>query len=133
MDVDRLQTIIDWMQRSPLRELEIADGTFRVRLARKGQDTIAPVAIDAVDAAPASASGHDVLAPSYGIVHMAQTPGAAPLAILGARVEPGQPLFVIEAMKVFTTIEAEHEGTIAAILVEDGTEVSAGQPLFRLD
>lgn len=128
MDVDRLQAIIDWMRTSPVEELEIADGDFRIRLVRKPDGTIAtPV----TPAAPAP--GAEVTAPSYGIVHMASAPGAPPFVTVGSTVAAGQTLCVVEAMKVFTPIEAERAGRVAAILVEDGSEVSAGLPLFRLD
>lgn len=130
MDVDRLEAIIDWMRRSPLQELEVADGDFRVKLARGGAgEMIAAPAAPKVE----PAAGSTVVAPSYGIVHMASTPDAAPFVQVGSAVEAGQPLCVLEAMKVFTPLEAERSGAVVAILVDDGAEVSAGQPLFRLD
>ncbi len=130
MDVERLQAIIDWMRRSPLQELEIADGDFRVKLARggAGQVAVAPAA-----QREESSAGSTIAAPSYGIVHLASTPGAAPFVQVGSVVEAGQPLCVLEAMKVFTPIEAQRTGSVIAILVDYGAEVSAGQPLFRLD
>lgn len=130
MDVDRLQAIIDWMQRSPLRELEIADGDFRARLVRAGGSAVA-LAVTSDVAEPIS--GTTINAPSYGIVHLASAPGATPFVDVGAEIVPGQPLCVLEAMKVFTPLEAEKAGKLIAILVADGAEVSAGQPLFRLD
>ena len=53
--------------------------------------------------------------------------------MVGQVVTVGQPLCIIEAMKVFSTIEAEVPGTIAEILVAQGAEVAAGQPLFRME
>jgi biotin carboxyl carrier protein len=53
--------------------------------------------------------------------------------VSGQVVTVGQPLCIIEAMKVFSTIEAEVAGTIAEILVVQGAEVAAGQPLFRME
>ncbi len=130
MDVDRLQAIIDWMQRSPLQELEIADGDFLARLVRASSGRVAP----AVAAEPdQSTAGMTISAPSYGIVHLTSAPGAAPFVQVGSAVTPGQPVCVLEAMKVFTPLEAELAGKVAAVLVDDGAEVSAGQPLFRLD
>ena len=70
--------------------------------------------------------------PAYGIVHLQRTPGAPLLAAPGNLVDPGQVLCLIEAMKVFTELRAERAGTIAAVLVESGQEVEAGQPLFRM-
>jgi acetyl-CoA carboxylase biotin carboxyl carrier protein len=128
MDVERLQKIIDWMQQSPLQELEIAEGDFRTRLVRGTSAEVIPASVE-----PVPASGTEIQAPSFGIVHLAPNPGAEPFVSVGSRVEAGHTLCVIEAMKVFSPIEAEKSGTVAAILVANGGEVSAGQPIFRLE
>lgn len=130
MDVDRLQAIIDWMQRSPLLELEVTDGTFRARLVR---GTTNELASSVAPYALIQNAGTEITAPSYGVVHLSSAPDAAPFVTVGSRVEAGQPLCVIEAMKVFTQIDAQVSGTVAAIFVADGAEVSAGQLIMRLD
>ena len=127
MDLDRLKAIIDWMARSPLGELEITEGDFHLHLVRTAQ-SVAPVH----SGAP-SATGFVVAAATYGVVHLSPAPDTAPFVQVGQRVEVGQSLCVIEAMKVFSPIEAEQAGTIAAVLVTDGADVTAGQPLFRLE
>lgn len=128
MDVEKLQEIIGWMQRSPLQELALEDGDFRIRLVRGVQGSVQPVPAPTMPVAGAA-----IAAPSYGIVHLSPTPGAPSFVTPGARVEIGQTLCVLEAMKVFSPVAAERAGTIAEILVADGSEVSAGQILFRLD
>lgn len=128
MDVERLQKIIDWMRHSPLQELHIADGDFRTRLVRGGPAEIIPI-----PAAAQPVSGTEITSPSYGIVHLSPAPNADPFVKVGSQVEAGQTLCVIEAMKVFSPIEADKAGTVSAILVAAGAEVSAGQPIFRLD
>jgi acetyl-CoA carboxylase biotin carboxyl carrier protein len=129
MDLDRLTEILDWMARSPLSELEVTDGAFRVHLvgSRDGQ------LVDAVAASPAAPRGHDVLAPTYGVVHLSPDAASPIFVEVGQAVSAGQPLCIIEAMKVFSTIEAEAPGTVAEILVAQGAEVAAGQPLFRME
>lgn len=127
MDLERLQKIIDWMRASPLQELEIADGDFKAHLVR-GKGTDDPEVIE-----EQSSTGLEIVAPSFGMVHLSPTPDAAPFVTLGSRVDAGQTLCVIEAMKVFSPIETDRAGTITAILVPGGSEVSAGQPIFRLD
>lgn len=128
MDLDRLKDILDWMARSPVQELQISDGDFEVHL--KKAPTGQPVS---VPAAPVAPKGHDVVAATYGVIHLSPAPGSAPFVTLGQSVSTGQSLCTIEAMKVFSPIEADRAGTIAAILVEDGAEVAAGQPLFRIE
>jgi acetyl-CoA carboxylase biotin carboxyl carrier protein len=73
-----------------------------------------------------------VTAPLFGVVHLQRTPGT-PLVVAGQAVTAGQVLCLIEAMKVFTELRAEQDGTIAAVLVQSGQDVEAGQPLFRLE
>lgn len=129
MDLNRLRNILDWMARSPLSELEVSDGDFRVHLVRGG-------AGQPVQASPVSSvapGGHEVLAPTYGVVHLSPDPTSPLFVMVGQVVTVGQPLCIIEAMKVFSTIEAEVAGTIAEILVVQGAEVAAGQPLFRME
>jgi acetyl-CoA carboxylase biotin carboxyl carrier protein len=115
------------MARSPLGELEITEGDFHVHLVRTAQG-VAPVQSEAP-----SAAGFVVSAATYGVVHLSPAPDAAPFVQVGQHVEVGQSLCVIEAMKVFSPIEAERAGTIVAILATDGADVTAGQPLFRLE
>ena len=127
MDLDRLKAIIDWMARSPLGELEITEGDFHLHLVRTAGGIEA--------AAPESplVAGFAVAAATYGVVHLSPAPDAEPFVQVGQRVEAGQSLCVIEAMKVFSPVEAEQAGTIVAVLVADGADVTAGQPLFRLE
>ena len=129
MDLDRLKQILDWMSRSPLSELEVVDGEFKVHLVRSsdGQPTLAALV------SSATSGGREVHAPTYGVVHLSPDPASPPFVLVGQAVTAGQPLCVIEAMKVFSTIEAEVPGTIAEILVAQGAEVAAGQPLFRME
>lgn len=127
MDLDRLKAIIDWMANSPLSELELTDGDFHIHLVKTAEGVVTTAAAAAVSARAA------VTAPSFGVVHLAPSAGGEPFVKLGQRVEAGQTLCVIEAMKVFSPLEAEEAGTIAAILVETGAEVTAGQALFQLE
>lgn len=129
MDLERLKQILDWMARSPLSELEVADGEFKVHLVR-GRDGQPAQVSPASSAAP---GGHEVKAPTYGVVHLSPDPASPLFVVVGQVVTLGQPLCIIEAMKLFSTIEAEVPGTVAEILVAQGAEVAAGQPLFRLE
>lgn len=132
MDLVRLKEIIDWMARSPVVELEISDGDFKVHLVRENGQQEQGGAAPAVPL-ETSDSSHEIVASSYGIIHLSPAPDSPAFVEVGQAVTAGQTVCVIEAMKVFTPIEAERAGTIAAILVKDGAEVSAGQVLFSLE
>lgn len=68
-----------------------------------------------------------------GILHLTPAPDEAPFVSVGDRVEAEQVICVIEAMKMFNTLETEVAGRIVEILAQPGSEVKAGQPLFRIE
>jgi acetyl-CoA carboxylase biotin carboxyl carrier protein len=91
---------------------------------------VAPAA--AVAAAPAADAGHAVTSPFVGTFYRKPNPDSAPYVSLGEKVEKGQVLCIVEAMKLMNEIEADVSGTITGILVEDGAPVEYGQPLFKI-
>ncbi|WP_080365774.1 acetyl-CoA carboxylase biotin carboxyl carrier protein, partial [Bordetella pertussis] len=90
----------------------------------------AAAAAPAAEAAPAAPQGHVVKAPMVGTFYRAPNPGAAPFVDVGQSVKEGDPLCIIEAMKLLNEIEADKAGVIKEILVENGEPVEYGQPLF---
>ncbi|MBR0648328.1 acetyl-CoA carboxylase biotin carboxyl carrier protein [Roseomonas terrae] len=148
MDLAKIKALIDLVSRSQVTELELTEGDSTLRLGRSSAAgparpiaasaatapaPAAPVA-PAAEVAPQPASPEEaaVRSPSFGVFHRTPAPDAPPFVTVGATVEAGQTLCLIEAMKVFTAIAAPHGGTVEAILAESGEEVEAGQPLFRL-
>ncbi|NYT50869.1 acetyl-CoA carboxylase biotin carboxyl carrier protein, partial [Parapusillimonas granuli] len=81
-------------------------------------------------AAPPAPAGHVVKAPMVGTFYRAPNPGASPFVEVGQAVKEGEPLCIIEAMKLLNEIEADKAGVIKEILVENGEPVEYGQPLF---
>ncbi|MDX1606429.1 MAG: acetyl-CoA carboxylase biotin carboxyl carrier protein, partial [Candidatus Competibacterales bacterium] len=77
--------------------------------------------------------GHVMKAPMVGTFYRASSPEAKPLAEVGQRVEVGDPVCVIEAMKMFNQIESDQSGVIARILVDNGQPVEYDQPLFVIE
>lgn len=71
-----------------------------------------------------------VKAPMVGTVYRASEPGAAPFVTVGQSVSPGDPLCIIEVMKLMNSIAAECSGVVSDILVDDGQAVQHGQELF---
>ena len=116
------------MQVTELSEAELA------RLREKLQPVIATHtdSVGAETVQQVQAAIDAVRSPSFGVFHRTPAPDAPPFVTVGATVEAGQTLCLIEAMKVFTAITAPQAGTVEAILAESGEEVEAGQPLFRL-
>jgi acetyl-CoA carboxylase biotin carboxyl carrier protein len=124
-----------------LTEIEYAWGEHRIRVTRQPGPVHASAAPAATQAAtPQQAAAEDlskhpgaVPSPMVGTAYMAPQPGAAPFVRVGDTVSAGQPLLILEAMKVMNQIRAPKAGRIARILVEDGAPVEFGQVLVILD
>ncbi len=93
-----------------------------------------PVMVEEPVAKPAAATtGLEVRSPMVGTFYQSPEPGAAAYVSVGSRVQKGQILCIIEAMKIMNEIESEYSGTIKEILVQDAQPVEYGQVLFRID
>ena len=77
-------------------------------------------------------SGHLVRSPMVGTFYRSPSPGASSFVEVGKKVQAGDVLCIVEAMKMMNQIEADKSGTIDAILVEDGEPVEFDQPLFSI-
>jgi acetyl-CoA carboxylase biotin carboxyl carrier protein len=82
---------------------------------------------------PAKASGKTMCSPMVGTIYLSPSPGAEPFVKMGQRVQIGDTLCLIEAMKMFNKIESELSGIVTAYLVESGQPVEFGQPLFIIE
>ena len=152
MDLRKLKTLIDLVSESNVSELEITEADGKVRIVKAGAAPVvmmqaapqaapvaaaaaAPAAVEAdpVVAAPAVETGHIVTSPMVGTFYRASSPGAKSFAEVGDVVKEGQAVCIIEAMKIMNEIEADKDGTITKILVENGQPVEYGQPLFVIE
>lgn len=95
---------------------------------------IAPAATPAMEA-PASAeiSGHIVRSPMVGTFYRTPTPDAKPFVEVGQKVNAGDTLCIVEAMKMMNQIEADKSGVVKAILVESGQPVEFDEPLVVIE
>lgn len=125
--------LIAALQGTPVREVEISWGDTTVFLRRRPD--VAPHAPAAVPRAPAAEKPRPaaIQAPLNGIFYDRPSPDAAPFVQVGDRIEAGQVVAIIEAMKVFNEVHAERAGRVTALLVESGDMVENGQDLIALD
>ena len=149
MDLRKLKTLIDLVSESNVSELEITEADGKVRIVKAGAAPIVmhTMAAPAMAAAPAAAvpapaaeapaapveTGHVVKSPMVGTFYRASSPGAKAFADVGDVVKAGQAVCIIEAMKIMNEIEADVDGTITKILVDNGQPVEYGQPLFIVE
>jgi acetyl-CoA carboxylase biotin carboxyl carrier protein len=159
MDLRKLKTLIDLVSESNISELEITEAEGKVRIV-KGGLAVAPLTAPHVAAAPAttaSAAGTASTAamaaagpyrepdapaaapakllksPMVGTFYRSPNPGAKAFVEVGTAVKLGDPVCIVEAMKIMNEIEADLSGTVRRILCENGQAVEYGQPLFELE
>ena len=154
MDLRKLKTLIDLVSESSISELEIVEADGKVRIVKNGP-AVAPAAMQYSAAAPAAgvaspgtavpapapvaeaeppaATGHIVKSPMVGTFYRSASPGGASMVEIGSTVKEGEPVCIIEAMKIMNEIEADAAGTIREILCENGQAVEFGQPLFIIE
>jgi acetyl-CoA carboxylase biotin carboxyl carrier protein len=152
MDLRKLKTLIDLVSESNISELEIAEADGKVRIVKASAaapvTTAGPLPVShLIAAAPTSASteraaaepetppvaGNVVKSPMVGTFYRSASQGGEPLVEIGTVVKVGQPVCIIEAMKIMNEIEADAAGTIREILCENGQAVEFGQPLFVIE
>ena len=153
MDLRKLKTLIDLVSESGVAELEIREGEDHVRIVNPTRASAAalqpqtvitaagaaapPPAATVATAAPApeapAAEKKTINSPMVGTFYRSPSPGAKPFVEVGQKVAAGDTVCIIEAMKILNEIEAETDGVIREILVENGSPVEFGQPLFVID
>ena len=123
-----------------LTEIEYAWGEHRIRVTRQVSSVHAVAAAPPAAAVAGPAAVEDlakhpgaVTSPMVGTAYLAPQPGAAPFIRVGDQVSTGQPLLIVEAMKVMNQIRSTKAGRVARILVEDTAPVEFGQPLVILE
>lgn len=143
VDAEAVRALADLLHETGLTEIEYGSGDWRVRVAK----TAAPAP---VYAAPAGAAPADMAAggapadpdldhpgliasPMVGVVYTAPEPGAPEFVKVGDTVATGDTLMLIEAMKVFNPIKAQHPGTVTRIFVSGGMPVEYGEPLIIVE
>ena len=142
MDLRKLKKLIDLVQESGIGELEITEGEEKVRISRVGstaQTAVTPApqptpaaAAPSAEVAAATVEGHVVKSPMVGTFYRAASPGAKTFVEVGDRVNPGDTLCIIEAMKLLNEIEADQGGVVKEVYVENGQPVEYGEPLFLI-
>ena len=138
-DAELIRSLAAVLTETGLTEIEYAIGDRRIRIARAptgpapaSTPTIAVASAAAVSPTSAELAGA-VKAPMVGTAYLAPQPGELPFVRLGDIVTEGQPLLIIEAMKVMNQIRAPKAGRVAEILIADGAPVEYGQVLMLIE
>ena len=154
MDIRKIKKLIELVEESGISELEISEGEESVRISRAApaasfpvmqqayaapvqqpalSAAVAPTAAEAAPAAAAEISGHIVRSPMVGTFYRTPSPDAKAFIEVGQKVNAGDTLCIVEAMKMMNQIEADKSGTVKAILVESGQPVEFDEPLVVIE
>ena len=154
LDHDQLRQLITLLGESDIQELKLEGDDFRLELRRNlpaSQPQVvmqappapalvaAPVPAPSASPSPAPPAAAavrgdllEITAPMVGTFYRASAPGEPAFVELGSRISVGQPICILEAMKLMNELEAEVSGEVVEILVENGTPVEFGQVLMRV-
>ena len=150
MDIRKIKKLIELVEESGIVELEITEGEESVRISRAVSGQAAPMVNFAVPqapqaavsaavapvvsaAAPEVANGHTMRSPMVGTFYRSSGPDAKAFVEVGQSVKVGDPLCIVEAMKMMNQIQSDKSGVVKSILVENGDTVEFDQPLFIIE
>lgn len=151
MDIRKIKSLIDLIDKTGIAEIEIKEGEESVRLSRTPSNyvpppphpthlPVSPPAATHTDSAstqeketPKKIAGHQVKSPMVGTMYLSPSPDAPLFVKVGQKVNVGDTLCIIEAMKMFNEIESDKAGVVRERLVEDGQPVEYDQPLFVIE
>ncbi|WP_044406327.1 acetyl-CoA carboxylase biotin carboxyl carrier protein [Thiomicrospira microaerophila] len=153
MDIRSIRKLIEIVEESNIAEIEIKEGEHTVRITRNKEPIMmqapamqqayqqqpapapaaAPASAPVVESTPPAISGEPITSPMVGTFYAAPSPDAPVFVQIGQKVNVGDTLCIIEAMKIMNPIEAEVSGTIKQILVSNADPVEYGQTLFIIE
>ena len=154
MDLKLIKNIIDLISKSDVNEVSIEEGEFKIKVkkaadVKEGTQVLyqsapaqmqapvaaAPTSTPVAASAPASeANNHEAIkSPMVGTFYKASSPESPDFVTVGQTISKGDPLCIIEAMKIMNEVVAEQSGTIMKVLVDNATPVEFDQPLFLID
>lgn len=155
MDLKKLKEILKIVEKTDFSEVEIVEKDWRLRVGRNSSQSMAisypavsmPAAMPAQASAPAAATpgaappakpaeavkGHIIASPFVGTFYRSPSPDSPPFADVGQKVQKGQTICIVEAMKLMNEIESDFDGKIVEIYPSNGQPVEFGEKLFRIE
>ncbi len=151
MDIRKVKKLIELLEESNIDEIEIAEGEESIRISRTSRlaaaapmhyaapapmmaaPAPAPAPTEApAPAAPSAPVDHAVKSPMVGTFYRSPSPASAAFVEVGQKVNVGDTICIVEAMKMMNQIAADKSGTVTAILAENGEPVEFDQPLITI-
>ncbi len=144
IDPDLVRELARLLEETGLSEIEFERDGQRVRVARQmhalaaGPSRLGPAAsvpLPVAEAGPIDPAKHPgvVTSPMVGTAYVGPEPGSRPFVEVGSRVQTGDTLLIVEAMKTMNQIPSPRTGTVIQVLIEDGQPVEFGEPLMIIE
>ena len=151
MDIRKVKKLMELLEESGMSEIEIKEGEESVKISRYGNSPAPaqhPIQSFVQQQAPVSSvpssqtaspneqpqeTGQSVTSPMVGTFYSAPSPTAKPFVSIGQKINQGDTVGIIEAMKIMNQIESDQSGTVVEILVKDGEAVEFGQSLIVVE
>ena len=154
MDLKHIKSLLQLISEADVNEVYIEEGDFKIKIKKRSEARyvsappaapapVASVVVPSAAAAPASAPAApapsasaataSIKSPIVGTFYAAGSPDAKPFVSVGDVISKGQPLCIIEAMKIMNEIESDMSGKVVAIHVKNGQPVEFDQPLFEIE
>ncbi|MDC0498992.1 acetyl-CoA carboxylase biotin carboxyl carrier protein [Candidatus Pseudothioglobus singularis] len=151
MDIRKVKKLMELLEESGMSEIEIKEGEESVKISRYGNSPAPaqhPIQSFVQQQAPVSSAptsqtassneqpqetGQSVTSPMVGTFYSAPSPTAKPFVSIGQKINQGDTVGIIEAMKIMNQIESDQSGTVIEILVKDGEAVEFGQSLIVVE
>ena len=144
MDIRKVKKLIEMLEASDLEELEITEGEESVKLVKRTTQSNSSKEIKEQISSPKAEEteqqatnekvqeikGEEITSPMVGTFYTASSPGADAFVKVGDKVNEGDVVCIVEAMKMMNEIKSDFSGTVSKILVENSDPVEFGQPLF---
>ena len=151
MDIRKVKKLMELLEESGMSEIEIKEGEESVKISRYGNSPAPaqhPIQSFVQQQAPVSSAPtsqtaspneqpqetvQSVTSPMVGTFYSAPSPTAKPFVSIGQKINQGDTVGIIEAMKIMNQIESDQSGTVVEILVKDGEAVEFGQSLIVVE
>ena len=151
MDIRKVKKLMELLEESGMAEIEIKEGEESVKISRFGASqgalqqpvqsfiqqqplaTTSPAATSSTAPAETQSNDQSIISPMVGTFYSAPSPTAKPFVTVGQKINQGDTVGIIEAMKIMNQIEADRSGTVIEILIKDGEAVEFGQPIIIIE
>jgi len=141
MDLRKIKKLMELLEESGISEIEVKEGEESIKLSRISKSQAPVVQQPVTDVTPATAppidtkqkdviDGETINSPMVGTFYRSASPDSKSFVEKGQKINKGDTVCILEAMKMMNQVTAESNGTIVDILVDDGEPVEFGQPLF---